>query len=522
MVRAGEQAEHALAFERAAALYGAALQLSPSGQADAQALRVRMADALVSAGRGFEAALAYAQAAEGQDSADVLELLRRAAHQLVTFGHQPEGLLVLDKLLTSQQLCVPSTGLAAHAAQLKARVLRGARGLSFARLEKGQVPALSESRADLCVCASALLGMVDTRRGLTLSMLGVNQAQRTGDPYRVSRAVSVHSEYLSVRGASVQARVDTLLHAAETLAVEADSAHAQALVLAARGKARLFCGRFRAAVQGCAEAERLLREKCVAVQAELTSTRTFGLLALAWLGEYAEVNARLPALLEACQKRGDRHAEATLGAGVQSLAYLLSERVSEAQHALARAELGLSMERLELPQYFCRLARATLALHQGDSVRATELADQLRKDLGRSPLAHAQLCRVQVLELCGRAALLQARHTPERALGEADQLAQRLYRERVEWAIPQADLLLSAVAHARGHAQRARELGERALVGFEAVEMRLHAASTRLVLARLTDGDASRSLLDRARAYFELQRIAVERASELIAPGLRA
>ncbi|HEY5950965.1 MAG TPA: AAA family ATPase [Kofleriaceae bacterium] len=127
---AGEAAERALAFERAAASFE--LALAGAAASDVASLRVRLADALGHAGRPADSGDAYLAAAEvAQTAAERLELRRRGAEQYLIGGY-------LDRGLTEARALLAETGggtlprsdtaavlaLASHRARLAMRPLR--------------------------------------------------------------------------------------------------------------------------------------------------------------------------------------------------------------------------------------------------------------------------------------------------------------------------------------------------------------------------------------------------------------
>jgi serine/threonine protein kinase len=98
---AADRAAGALAFERAARLYRLALGWHVGEAEPTRALRVKLADALVNAGLGAEAAVVFLEAARGAEPSLALELQRRAAEQLLVSGHIDRGVHVLRAVLAS-------------------------------------------------------------------------------------------------------------------------------------------------------------------------------------------------------------------------------------------------------------------------------------------------------------------------------------------------------------------------------------------------------------------------------------
>jgi hypothetical protein len=266
----------------------------------------------------------------------------------------------------------------------------------------------------------------------------------------------------------------------------------------------------------------VLREQCLGVHWELNTSRLWGLRALLYLGEYAEVNSRAPAILDECRQRDDLYGEVSLSASVHCLALLGQGHSSEALRAVEAAEQRWSPQGFHLQHYYFLIAKASVALHERRIGDAVVFANQLGEGLERSLLKRIQMCRVNVHGLCGRVAMLSASGSAHKRewLRKVAHFSRLLRRERVDWATPQADLLDAALAMQAGNSAHAAELVNTALGGFENVEMRLHAACARMRLGALVGGDAGRALTVQARAFFELQQIDAERVIETLTPGL--
>src|SRR5262249_45669673 len=125
---AAERAEAALAFDRAARLYEAALEAHAPGALERRPLEAKLARALANPGRGKQAAAHYLAAAD--DQPESIELRRRAAEHLLRSGHIEDGVEVLRSVLGAEQLKLPRTtwgalgALVLHRAQLRLRGLR--------------------------------------------------------------------------------------------------------------------------------------------------------------------------------------------------------------------------------------------------------------------------------------------------------------------------------------------------------------------------------------------------------------
>ena len=95
---AGEAAEQALAFERAADYYRVLLDVDEPDRR--WTWHVRLGDALAQAGRGHDAALEYLAALGAADPGMQLDLERRAAEQMIRSGYLEQAHTVVESLLT--------------------------------------------------------------------------------------------------------------------------------------------------------------------------------------------------------------------------------------------------------------------------------------------------------------------------------------------------------------------------------------------------------------------------------------
>jgi hypothetical protein len=521
-LRGAEQAEHALAFAHAARLYERTLSLWPADHPERRAVQIRMGEALGNAGFGLEAAHAFTVAAAGDEPVRALELTRRAAQQLLLTGHVDEGLARLDEVLRAEGIALPRTPARALASILYRRSLLWLRGLSFKRLDPSSVLRQTRSRADVCWRVGVALVVTDHMRGQGLCLRALSEALRTGDAYYVARALGVYAGNLSSQGTSVAAKVDGLLDLAHALANEADSPHALGIVLGARGQARYLCGSFRAAVQYSAEAERLFRERCVGVPWELDTARLWSMRSLLSLGEYAELTRRLPAMLDECRQREDLYGEVSLRASIHANSLLARDRPDEALADIAATEHLWSPVGYHVQHFYFSLAKASIALYAGRHAEALAQAGQLRREASRTLFRRVQTVRVSVQALYGRSLLAGVGNGSPAAsvLRGVEDAARSLERERAAWASPQAQLLRAAVARLRGRTAAVVAALREALAGFEAVEMRVHAACTGIRLGRCLGGEEGAALVAHGQAVLETQGIAAPaRFLELLAPG---
>src|SRR5262249_13932013 len=148
-LNAAAQASAALAFDRAAKLYRLSLSLYAERE-DAWNVRVELADALASAGRGTEAAQAYGAAATGAPSAQAIELRRRAAEQFLRAGDIDEGIAMLRHVLLAVGMKLSATPRGALVRFLLGRARLRLRGTRFRERETAQIDQETLLRLDVC------------------------------------------------------------------------------------------------------------------------------------------------------------------------------------------------------------------------------------------------------------------------------------------------------------------------------------------------------------------------------------
>ena len=100
---------------------------------------------------------------------------------------------------------------------------------------------------------------------------------------------AVHS---SCQGRASRRRTARLIAAAESLATRVGHPHALGMARMSSGAARYLEGNFRAGLEHLDQAEEILREQCTGVIWELDTTRLFGLWALFYRGQLAELGRR--------------------------------------------------------------------------------------------------------------------------------------------------------------------------------------------------------------------------------------
>ena len=268
---AAEHASNAFAFDRAARLYRIALELGERPAADRQRMRAQLADALANGGRGAEAAEAFLEAAEGANTADALELRRRAAECWLHTGHFDQGVDAIREVLASAGLSISKTPRRALGSLLPRRLWLRVRGLGYTRRDPTQVATEVLTRIDILRSVATGLSMIDVIHGADFNTRHVLAALRAGEPHRVARALAVESAHSSTGGGKTKARTLRLAAAATALATELADPHAIGLAKAVSGIGAFLRGEWRAARDLCREADQVLRDSTRGTTWESTS-----------------------------------------------------------------------------------------------------------------------------------------------------------------------------------------------------------------------------------------------------------
>lgn len=521
---AAEGASQALAFDHAAMLYRRSLDLRPlTGDAE-RAARAKLADALGNAGRGTEAAREFEKASTGADDAAWLERRRMAAYHYCASGHVDEGRAAFREVLGRVGMKMPKTPARALLSLVWRRLVLRLRGLAFHKQNAEQIPASELDRIDIVWAASTGLTMVDTIQGAHFETQHALLALRSGEPFRISRALAWHACHESNLGISAAGRAQEQLRIAQDLANELGDPRALAMVRMSGGIVDYFFGRWPSAVEALDDAQRTLREKCSGVSWERDTASTFALWSLAHLGEFGEIASRSRELFEEARERGDLYLETNLGTYMLPFARLSSDDPDG-----AFADIESSLGRWTSAGYHIQhitalMGRLHANLYMGAGMRAWELLQREWKPLVKSLFLRVQLTRIWMVQLrahCNLAASAQSRD-PKRFVSAARRDARSLAREKVGYAVASARLIDAGVAHLSGDASSLAVL-EDAANRLEAAHMHLYAAAARRRLGMLLGGEAGERLVATADAWMSGRGIRnPSRITDMYTPGFSA
>jgi hypothetical protein len=478
---AADRAADALAFDRAARLYRLSLDLMPPDSADRHGIEVRLGDALASGGRGHEAAHAYLAAARGTRAAEQLELLRRAAEQLLRSGHLDEGHETIRTVLATMGMKLASSPRRALLSMLVHRAAVRLRGLRFRERDASQISPEALTRIDACWSVAMGLGIVDHVRGADFQARHMLLALSAGEPYRVARAIAMEVAYASVPGGPrARRRVDKLTVTARGLADRVDNPRLLGLLNLVRGTAAYMQGDWKESLKLCEAAEEILRARCTGVWWELAASQLYALLSLTCLGDIAQLSRRLPGLVQEARERNDLNAVVNLRTRLSYIPSLAANDVPGARTEVRDGMAGWSQKRFTAQHYFELHAITEIAIFAGDGAAAWSAIERSWSLLERSLLLTVQRVRIEALSLRARAATAAAVQNPSRReelLRLAEHAVVRIRRTEVAYAAPLADIVDAGCRVTRGRTAEALPLLDSAVRRFLDADMPLHASA---------------------------------------------
>ncbi len=485
-LQAARAAETALAFDLAARMYEVALGV-PRGDEEARRLRERLGDALANAGRGSEAAEVYLAACAGAPEAHGLELRRRAATESLRSGNIDRGVEVLTDVMSAVGLRLASTPRRALMSFLFKRALLRLRGYGFRRRDEGSVAREDLARIDVGWTGAAGIGMVDPILGAEFQARHVLMALRSGEPYRVLRAMSIELAYQSL-SPRTHRRAAKVLAVLRALLREADVPEWRMLAGGVETYYWYSQGEFSRACEVGDEAIELARDACTGVRWELVSAELYRLWSQYWMGDISPMSKRIHFLRREAASLGDRYAGITLRSGFPAIGALLAN--GSTQHLRLHVRHAMDMwpkEGFHLEHLWASAALAHAELYSGDGERAYAMVTEMWPALRRSMLMHVGMITIDCLHLRARCAIAASSGDPK-SLRRASRDAHAITRAPIVKTRPLGTLLLAQIAAARG-----RDDAPAALLAAAAAcsdsELHLFAAAARYRAGELLGGD---------------------------------
>ena len=524
--RAAEEAQTTLDFDRAAGFYRMALDGGNWADDKRRTLRTALAGALFDAGRPVDAAREFSRAAEESVAGEALELRRRAADALLRGGYVEEGLQATSGVLSQFKLALARTPRRALFSLLMRRAWLRVRGLGWKARAPGDISQAELTRVDVLEGVAMGLAMVDTFRSGDYGTRFILGALRLGEPVRVARALALEADFLAANGDT--RRAERLCKELTVITAKLDTPQAAAQLLTTQGVIDFMChNRLRRALERLSEATEIYRAHERRAGFELNVVGMFICWAQHYLGDLAALAQRVPAIVEAAQRSGDRFAAVSLRTAfpiVRLMRDAPDEAEADVDDALA---IWSSKREFQMQHFFAMVAHTDLALYRGLPERG---ADRLRAD---RPAFYASLLhlvpgnRMLYLAATARMALALGAAAPpgssERraALREARALFRTLRRARSQPILAAYARVVAAGIHRLegDDAACVRTLRD-AVFTLEQVDMAIFSYPLKRRLGELLGGDEGAALCAEADAWLAEQGVQnPARMMAMLAPG---
>jgi len=494
---AGEQAEQALAFDRAATLLGEALALLPEPYEHHRVLAWRHADVLSNAGRSAEAAEAYLRLLPWAEGPEGVRLRRRASEEFMRSGHMDRGIAILEELLPLADARMPRSPIQAMFSVLGWRLLLKLRGLSFTVKPKAELSEERLRRIDILWAATMGFGPVDPIMGAGFQARQLLLSLRAGEPIRLIRALAHEAAYLAHGGLRSQRETDRVLCRTEALARQTGQPGPLGRAFVGAGIAAILQGRWKAGAELLDRAELLLREHGAGLDYEIHIAQFQSLVGYSVMGDLPEVSRRLPEFLQEARRRGDLLALTDLQTGYAHFLHLAQDDPERARSVL-RESLDLWSKRAFHAQHYnAMVSRLSVELYVGNLREAQGDLERSWPLLQGSMLLRVQAIAITCWELRARIFLgLEIAH-PGSLSHRQGKVVRRAFRaiegEGTPYGHALALRLRALDCLATGRPVEAQGLLLQAEVAFGACDMALHAITVRYGRA-LLQGEAGQEL----------------------------
>ncbi len=456
---AGQRAEEALAFGRAAELYDIALVYGPWDATGQRDLMRRKAEALAAAGQLDAAAAVYQHAAELLPGADgeAIDLQRLYIEALLRRGRLDDAIPAAAQLLA--QIGVRTAlGKSGRRPRLTAPWFAvKLRGLDFAERAAQACTPEELLRVDVLHSIVSGLAFVDPALGRALQPELLRAALECGEPVRVCLALAQEVCSAAAAGSRNAAVVDAVGARLAALVDRLGHAHLHGLANTALGIASVMNGRWLDARGRLETGLAVLRDHGAGVRWEIDIGETYWLVALFHLGDWRELVRQGQLLLRDALDRGDVVAQLAARTGHGSLAWLLADKPDEARAQLAAATTALP-DGFTFGHALALIASCNLALYTDDAAAGGRQLVEAWPELERIGLLRQQHMRVELQHLRARLVLADHAQPADDRAKLALEISDELAREAAPWATGLAWLVRASACALRGTPGQAIEL----------------------------------------------------------------
>jgi eukaryotic-like serine/threonine-protein kinase len=515
VLRAAEQAERALAFGRAAELYGRALSLGVLTNTRGDDVRRRRADAVSNAGRYAEAARLYQDLADLAGADQALALRQQAADKFLRAGRLGEGRAMISAMLKSIGEHLPSSAFRALLSVAWRRLRVRLRGTRFTVRSASEIPTEVLRRVDIMTSVGQGLAVLDVVRSADAQSRSLLLALDAGEPRRIARCMAVEGALHALMGPKGRAHAEALIERSIAIALEAGAPEITIFGHSAAVVSAFHACDWPTVIRRAREALSSVYKSGVGVHWERMVSDMFSLAAAWWLGDLTTFRTGTLERIADARERGDLLAELHYKLAPLFPVLLLDDEPERADAEAREVHGRWRQPATTLAELYVLVTRMNVAIYEGRGDDALALEAAQRKELQRAgflraPWLHAALrgarARAHMAALAGGGDPVPH----EKALAqEAVWLAQT----KLRWPMGVAAQIRAELAWRRGDGPSSEAAVVQAIEHFEAGGMTVWALSVR---ARTAATEA-----ERAAAHHQLSARGVvnpSRYAGLLAP----
>ncbi len=433
---AADDAVRTTAYKRASRLYREVI----AAQADKPECRLweKLANTLVSAGRGSDAADAFEEASRLSDSERVYTFRQLAAEQLLRCGRIDDGIAAMAPVLESYKQALPKKRGAVLRMFLRERLLLRWKSWFPTSNRHGEVDSWRLEQMDTLWGATIGLFNVDQLLALGLHTKHLRLALSSGDAIRISRGYALEAASLAAIG-QPRAEIEKLLQKAETLAAQTADKGAIAWVATTKIAASYLQGdwlRCRRDIPGCVVQ---LAATNGGVAWELGSLAMIQQSVSVFLGDIDSLTVQVKRNLKNAQGNGDLYTELGACSGLSNITFLFEDKPDEARTLASDAISRWSQSGVHLQHFLDLYAQTQIDLYEGKAQEAWGRIEWKWAELKASGLMRVGLNRVLLLDLRARVAIAcfwQSMDAKEKKVlrREARNASSSLIKESMIWA----------------------------------------------------------------------------------------
>ncbi len=526
-IAAAQKADEALAFDRAAQLYQQSLDLKTSLEPKTVSLKIKLGNALSNAGKGAEAAKVYLAATADSHKQGRLKLQHKAAEQFLNAGYIDEGLELLNVVLKKVGMKLNENSTSIFLSILLERIKLWLKGLKYQEREESQISPNLLAQIDVCWTAVDSLSSIDSAQAIYFQNFHIMLSLNAGEPYRLVRALSFESLFCSFLGNWFKPHRIKTIEMASTLAQKINKPELLAMVTFIKCTGSYMDGDWKTAWELFCEGEKITLQECkgenyVFALRGIDNSTTLSVRALYFLGNIAELIARLSQLVENAKEKSNLFLLTNLRTYILHIKYLTMDEPERAYEELNQASDSWTKRGFHVQHYWKFISQGEIGLYLAKGLSTWKQIDENWKVLEKSIMLNCPNVFIEAMHLQARVALAASieASNPNFYLSIAKKNASKILSRQPSYGKAWAELILAGVSITEGNRQLAIDYLTSAEKKFESANMQLYATTTRYRLGELLGTSKGEELIKSSNNWMQNQKIKNPTSMfNMLAPG---